>query len=78
MEQVNVSEFKAVCLRLMEQVRQTGEPIEVLKNGVPLVIVSPVRAKTRKSGYGSMRDTLKSDPEDLISPIQDAEWNALI
>ena len=28
MVQVNVSEFKAVCLRLLEQVRQTGEPIE--------------------------------------------------
>ena len=33
MKQISVSEFKAVCLGLLEKVRQTGEPIEILKNG---------------------------------------------
>lgn len=33
MKQVDISEFKAACLRLLEDVRLTGEPIDFLKNG---------------------------------------------
>ena len=53
--QVNVSEFKATCLRLLEQVRQTGEPLEILKNGVPLAVVYPPPSAERSSPSGRSR-----------------------
>lgn len=77
MVQVNVSEFKAVCLRLLEQVRQTGEPIEILKNGQPLAIVQAPPTKSRKAAFGAMKGTLCSPIGDLTQPLDDVEWEVL-
>jgi len=78
MKQVNVSEFKAVCLRLMEEVRQTGEPIEILKNGKPLVVVTPAPAADRRNSFGCMKHTLTGPVGDLLSPVtEDSDWEVL-
>ena len=77
MEQINVSEFKAVCLRLLERVRQTGEPIEILKNGEPLAIVHPAPVRSRKGTFGAMKSTLRGPVGDLIQPVDGIEWDAL-
>jgi prevent-host-death family protein len=78
MKQVNVSEFKAVCLRLMEEVRQTGEPIEILKNGKPLVVVTPAPAADRRNSFGCMKHRLTGPVGDLLSPVVDeSEWEVL-
>lgn len=77
MERINVSEFKATCLRLLEKVRQTGEPIEILKNGEPLVVVYPPQSKSRKKAFGSLAHTLDGEPGDLIEPINDLTWEVL-
>ena len=77
MEQINVSEFKAVCLRLLERVRQTGEPIEILKNGEPLAIVYPPPSKGRKSAFGALHSTLPRPAGDLIEPVAQGDWEVL-
>lgn len=77
MEQVNVSEFKAVCLRLLEQVRQTGEPVEILKNGESLAVVYPPPRASRKAAYGALKGTLKGSVGDLVSPLATEDWEAL-
>ena len=78
MVQVNISEFKAVCLRLLEQVRQTGEPIEILKNGKPLAIVSPSFPMSRAAAFGAMKPALAESPdEDLMTPFPAKDWEAL-
>ena len=41
MKTVPAGEFKAKCLRLMEEVSQTGEPLLITKRGKPLVKVEP-------------------------------------
>jgi prevent-host-death family protein len=76
-KQINVSEFKAVCLRLLEDVRQTGQPIEILKNGKPLAVVYPPPVANRKAAFGSLRLTLAAPVGDLISPLDESEWEAL-
>jgi prevent-host-death family protein len=76
MKKVNVSEFKAVCLRLLEDVRQTGQPIEIVKNGKPLAIVLPPPSANRKAAFGALRSTLAGPVGDLISPLE-SEWEAL-
>lgn len=78
MEKINVSEFKAICLRLLERVKTTGEPIEILKNGKPLAVVYPADSKRSKSSYGALKDTLSGKVGDLVSPLTDNDWEALI
>lgn len=74
---INVSEFKAVCLRLLEDVRETGEPIQILKNGQPLAIVYPPPVATGRAPFGVMRDTLAGEIGDLVTPLDEIEWEAL-
>jgi antitoxin (DNA-binding transcriptional repressor) of toxin-antitoxin stability system len=77
MKEVNVSEFKAVCLRMLEDVRQTGESIQILKNGEPLAIVSPPPSSSRKAAFGALKSTLRAPAGDLIAPLDESDWEAL-
>jgi len=41
MKQIPAGEFKAQCLAIMDQVRQSGEPVVVTKHGKPVVKLVP-------------------------------------
>ena len=77
MEQIDVSEFNAACLRLLDKVRQTGEPIEILKNGEPLAIVQAASPRSRKGAFGALKSTLRSPVGDLIEPMDGIEWETI-
>ena len=78
MKEVAISEFKAKCLALLEQVRQTRKPIRVTRFGKPVAeIVSPTIVQDRASWIGSMKDSIEI-LGDIISPANDEdEWEAL-
>ena len=73
MKQIDVSEFQATCPRFLEKVCQTGEPIEILKNGEPLAIVQAASPRRKQSAFGALKSTLRGPVGDLIEP----EWEAL-
>lgn len=77
MEQVSVSEFEVACIQLLEQVRRTGEPIAILKDGVPLVVVSPPPIQNRKAAFGALKHTLLGPLGDVITPLDEGDWEAL-
>lgn len=39
--QISATEFKAKCLKLIDQVHDTGEPLVITKHGKPVVEVRP-------------------------------------
>jgi prevent-host-death family protein len=41
MKTIAATEFKARCLKLIEEVRKTGLPVVVTKRGVPIVRILP-------------------------------------
>ena len=45
MHTIKASEFKAKCLKLMDEVANTGEGLIVSKNGKPVVRIVPYRNK---------------------------------
>ena len=71
---LKVSEFKAKCLQIMDEVAATGEPVVITKKGVPTAELIPARRR-RKTLFGCMKGTFKF-VGDVISPI-DTEWDAL-
>ncbi len=73
MRTIKASEFKARCLKLMDEVAESGEPIMITKNGRPVSRLVPAREKP-KSLFGLHRESLSIDG-DVISPI-DVEWEA--
>jgi prevent-host-death family protein len=75
--EIAISEFKAKCLALLEQVRQTRTPIRVTRFGKPVAeIVPPSTVVDRDAWIGSMRDSIEI-LGDIISPaVDEDEWQA--
>ena len=68
---VKASEFKVKCLKLMDEVAETGEEIVITKNGRPTVrLVAYVERP--KTLFGIDRGKLEI-LGDIISPIDD-DW----
>lgn len=74
MRTIKASEFKAKCLKLMDEVAETGEPIIITKNGRPVSRLVPYQHKP-ETLFGVMKDSM-TITGDVISPI-DVEWEAL-
>ncbi len=79
---VAAGEFKAKCLKIMDEVAMTGEPVLVTKRGKPVVrLVAPASVEPLASVFGSLRGlaTIVGNPEDLVtSPFSDAEWDRML
>ena len=75
---IPISQFKATCLAVLEQVRRTGAPIVVTRRGEPIAeVIPPSLAGAGESWLGAMRDTA-AIVGDLVSPAADAEvWDVL-
>lgn len=66
--------FKAECLKLMDQVEKTRQPIVITKHGRPVAQLGPVPASPR-SFFGYMNNTVKITG-DIVAP-PDVKWSAL-
>jgi len=65
---VSVTEFKAKCLALLEEVSKRGGRITITKRGRPLATVGPARKPVWKSSEGVLAGKV-TFPDDL------AEWD---
>jgi prevent-host-death family protein len=66
-------EFKAKCLKLLDEVAETRKPLVITKRGKPVAEVRPVD-NPHRAFVGSMKGTVLW-MGDVISPI-DVEWEA--
>jgi prevent-host-death family protein len=78
MKQVAISEFKAKCLSLLDQVHKTKKPLLVTRFGKPIAEVVPPSPKAgSKNWIGSMKGTFEI-LGDIVSPANDEEdWEVL-
>ena len=69
MKEIGVSEFRAKCFGILEEVRTTRRPIRVTRFGKPVAEVVPTAPKERpKRWFGSMAGTMKIRG-DIVGPI---------
>ncbi len=70
-------EFKQTCLRLLDEVGASGEPIVVTKRGKPVAQLVPVKPERRDDWLGAMRNRGEI-VGDLVAPaVETGEWDAL-
>lgn len=72
---IGAAEFKAHCLRILDEVGRTGKTVTVTKRGRPIAEVTPVKAAERRSVIGSMQGSVIRIG-DIISPAYEQRWNA--
>jgi prevent-host-death family protein len=78
MQEVAISEFKAKCLALLDEVAKTKKPLRITRFGRPIaVVIPPATTQNREEWIGSMKDSIKIFG-DIVSPANDEEeWEAL-
>ena len=70
---IPAGEFKAKCLKLLDQVAAERKTLVITKHGKPVAEVIPIREQ--KSLFGAMKGSVLY-MGDIISPL-DVEWNAM-
>ncbi len=69
MHEVAISEFKAKCLSLLEQVNKTRTPLRVTRRGKAVAdVIPPSTDSEERDWIGSMSDSLEITG-DVISPV---------
>ncbi len=72
--EISAGEFKAKCLKLMDNVASTHEPLTITKHGKPVAMMVPVmpKSETLLFGYMAGSATVRGD---IVAPV-DVEWEA--
>ncbi len=72
---IAAGEFKAKCLRIMDEVNETGMSLVVTKRGQPVVKLVPIangkdKPKKKDDFFGRLKGIIEivGDPDDLIRP----------
>ena len=72
MTDVSISEFKAKCLGLIEQVHKTRQSLRITRHGVPVAEVVPAGPDRKRKFVGDMVGTAKI-VGDIVSPVIDLD-----
>jgi prevent-host-death family protein len=77
MKEIAISEFKAKCLAILDEVQKTKQPIRVTRRGRPIAEVAPPSPANNRDWIGSMKGKSKI-LGDIIAPATDPEdWEVL-
>jgi prevent-host-death family protein len=71
--EIPAGEFKARCLKLMDEVRTTRRPLVITKRGKPVAKLVPVEDEV-PSLFGRLKGTVTIHG-DIIGPIEQ-DWHA--
>ena len=77
---IGAAEFKAHCLRIMEEAKRSGESVVITKRGKPFMELKPIAPDKQTSLIGCMKGSvtwLANDPAASASdPDWESEWEA--
>lgn len=71
---ISAGEFKAKCLKLMDEVRDLHTVIIITKFGKPVAKLVPVQDARSRSAFGYLKGTVLST-KDLVAPTGES-WDA--
>jgi len=72
--EITAAEFKARCLKLMDEVQASQQPITVTKRGRPVARLVPIESNEIPPLFGCLKGSVTVN-DDLIAPF-DVKWNA--
>ena len=76
MRKMAAGQFKARCLKVMDEVRSTREPVIITKKGRPVAKLVPTEGQS-DDVFGCLRGQMKI-VGDIVSPVVPLEdWEAL-
>jgi prevent-host-death family protein len=74
---IGAAEFKAKCLRIIDEMNRDHEPVTITKRGKPVAVLSPVETGYRpKSIWGAMRGTVLRYDDPFAPAVDPETWDA--
>lgn len=77
MRTIAAGQFKQTCLRLLDEVGASGEPIVITKRGKAVAQLTPVEPGREADWLGAMRDRGEICGDLLAPAVDPGEWDAL-
>lgn len=71
---LSASKLRANVYRLLDEVLETGRPLEIERNGKTLVI-APKERKSKLDNLPRRKGFIVGDPDELIHMDWSSEWN---
>ena len=73
---IGAAEFKATCLRVIDQIAADREPVTITKRGRPVAILTPApRDTTRPSIVGALRGSVLRYDDPFRPATDPADWS---
>jgi prevent-host-death family protein len=72
MPTIAAGQFKATCLKLLDAVSLTQEPLIITKRGVPVAKLVPIPPQTPL--FGALAGSVREEG-DIVSPLEN-DWEA--
>jgi len=72
--EISAAEFKAKCLKLMDEVAKTRKSIVITKRGKPVAKLVAAEPAPRQRLFGCMAGTVTYEG-DILAPLE-VEWEA--
>ncbi len=74
MIQINFSDLPEIIQTLLNQIKTIGEPLTIIQNGIPFMIISPIK-KTLLEIFATLDDIEEDFPdvEEGLLPLDDIE-----
>jgi len=69
---LSVSEFKATCLAVLEDVKKSKKRVLITKRGKPIAEIVPYEGKQART---PLKDTVRF-VGDIVSPVAENDWEA--
>jgi len=76
MKSIAMSEFKAKCIAILEEVRRKRESVVVTLRGKPVAVVQPAPEPGAGKRLGALRGSMKIR-RDLVRTDSSADWEIL-
>ncbi len=77
-ETISISEFKATCLKVIDQVKTTGMSIIVTKRGEPYALVTrPPAPEKTESWIGKYKKEIEITGDIIKPAVDESDWEIL-
>ena len=73
---MGAAEFKAHCLRILDEVERTGETVTITKRGHPVAEIRPVEKGTTEFFFGCMKSAGYRFDDPFSPAVDPGEVNA--
>ncbi len=73
---VGAAQFKAECLKLIDEMARDHLPVTITKRGRPVAVLTPVDAPQR-SLIGLMEGSVSGYDDPFAPVVEPSEWDAL-